>query len=109
MAELQAKQNGPNVPTKVLVSFRTDLPEHKVDEAPLTVDSKSDPTVLSKIIVELLGKEEDQTLYRFKLNEKFLRGSLKSHLIAFGGNGEETIDLKYDLHPMKPQLVKNEE
>ena len=46
-------------------------------------------------------------LFRFSIKDKFLRGSLRSHMISSGLHGERTIILKYDLNPSKPKQTKS--
>lgn len=101
-----------NIPGELAVVFKTNLPSsYKVEELPITVDTKSGPKDLSEIVVELItsggnsdAKDLTGTQFQFKVRGKLLRGSLKSHLIANQITSEETVELEYSFAPAMPTL-----
>lgn len=60
------------------------------------------------MIAGLLDDVEDVE-YRFAIDGKFLRGSLKSHLAAHKIDTEKVVIIKYDISPMKPKLAKSQD
>ena len=62
-----------------------------------------------KIVNQLLGNEESVISFRFLINGKYLRGSLKSHISAHKVDTEQTVVIKYDINPMKPKLIKSKD
>lgn len=62
-----------------------------------------------QIVNQLLSYEETAISFRFMINGKYLRGSLKSHITAHKVDTEQTVVIKYDLNPMKPKLTKSKD
>jgi hypothetical protein len=64
---------------------------------------------VTQVVNQLLGRGDEEVAFRFVVKERFLRGSLKSHMAAHGLQNEKTLVLKYELNPLKPKLTKTQE
>lgn len=105
-----------NIPGQVAVIFKTQLPaEFQAEELPITVETKFAPKDISEVLIELIKAKREEagiesatqlegTQFQFRVGQKLLRGSLKSHLIANQITAEETIELEYSFAPALPSL-----
>lgn len=57
----------------------------------------------------MLELEENELSLRFRIKDKLLRGTLKSHLAANLIFAEETLVIEYEFNPLKPKAVRTQD
>jgi ribosome biogenesis protein len=99
------------MPTEIFCTFKTNLPKaFKIDEVPMSISTdfgKSDLSGMIRSYLEAKNRPiEEETLFEFMINGKFVQGNLKSHIIRNGINTESTIEVHYTMAMPKPKLDK---
>lgn len=97
------------MPTEIFCTFKTNLPKaYKIDEVPMSISTEFNKTDLSAMIRSFLESKgraiDEETLFEFMINGKFVQGNLKSHIIRNGINTESTIEVHYTMAMPKPKL-----
>lgn len=98
------------IPGQITAVFKTELPEeYKVEELPITLETKSKSEVLSEVVTQLLENDSKSSnnQFCFRINGKLLRSNLKSHIKKYNLSPETTIEIFYSFAPVLPSLAES--
>jgi len=97
------------IPGEIFCTFRTNLSaRYRVPETALNIQTNMNEKSLSIMLTELLNSESDEELpqglrFEFMINDDFLRGTIKSHMLKHSISSEGTITIYYCLALNEPK------
>ena len=101
-------KNTNNKVSEVFVSFRTQLEsKYKVEESEMGIETDLTNKHLSELICSLLEMDKKEVKFELLINNDFLRGSLKDHLLKHNMSQEEVIIINYILALPQPKLTSS--
>ena len=101
-----------HIPSEIFCIFKTTMPvPYKIAETPIAVSTDFTEISLSQLINQILTEEIDPESpishkFEFLINEEFLRGNLKSHIMKHAIFSETNLIVHYCLALNKPKFLQ---
>lgn len=102
-----------SIPGEIFCVFKTNLDElYHLDEIPMNIKTSLTDKDLSGLVLTMLRQSrpeneyDDNLRFEFLLNDHFIRGNIKSHILRFNIPTEQTLSIYYTFALNKPKTTK---